>query len=401
MVTSVGTASSRRALSIGAAATVVMALPNFFVGAMAVQVSADLRFGSLGIGAAVATFFGIQAFTSTYLGRVADRIGATVSLRIAALAAFVACLGIATTARNWASLAVWLLVAGLGGALGTPAANRLLVNRVRRERLGTAFGLKQSAPPVASTLAGLSVPVIALTVGWRWAFVLAALLSLAVAIVIGPRPPTAPRVIPRRERGRTPPLRDRWTLVALASGFGLAFSTSSSVLAFFVDASVAAGSRADLAGIAFAIASLTAVTVRVISGIASDRASFAPLRLCSALLLAGAGGLAVLSTGIPGLMIVGGILALGGTWGFPGVFWFALMRAYQDTPGRITGAMAPAALGGLVGPLGFGALVTIVGYRAAWGTTAIVAAVAATAMFYSSIRLARLEARDAAGSIEG
>jgi len=35
-------------------------------------------------------------------------------------------------------------------------------------------GAKQSSGPYATLLAGPSVPLVALTVGWRWAFVLAA-----------------------------------------------------------------------------------------------------------------------------------------------------------------------------------------------------------------------------------
>lgn len=387
VVTSAGAGSAKRAMSIGAAATVVGALPAFFTGAMAVQLTDELAFGTVGIGAAVGTFFGTMALTSMYLGRVADRIGATLSLRLAVGLAAAASLGIALTARNWLTLAVWLVVAGLGGALAQPAANRLLINRVRAERLGTAFGLKQSAPPAASMLAGLSVPAIALTVGWRWAYVIAAVAAVVTAVAIGPRPPTAPKRVPREARGRTPPLRDRATLVSLASGFGLAFASSSVVLAFFVDAAVAAGTRAQVAGLVFAAASFTAIATRLVAGLACDRYAFAPLRLCAALLLTGAGGLAMLSTGRPGLMVAGGVIALGGTWGFPGVFWYALVRAYSDTPGRITGAMAPAASGGIIGPIGFGALASAASYAAAWSVATVVAVLAAATMLYSSRRL--------------
>jgi MFS family permease len=336
-----------------------------------------------------------MAATSTYLGRVADRIGATLSLRVAAGLAGGASLGIAVVARSWLTLASWLVVAGLGGALAQPAANRLLINRVRPERLGTAFGLKQSAPPTASMLAGLSVPAIALTVGWRWGYALAAIAALVTVVAVGPRPPTAPRRTSRRHRGPTPPLRDRSTLVALAAGFGLAFATSSVVLGFFVDASVAAGSSSQAAGIAFAAASLTAIVVRLTAGFACDRFAFAPLRLCAALLAAGALGLGLLVTGRPAAMAAGGLIALGGTWGFPGVFWYALVRAYADTPGRITGAMAPAAVGGIVGPIGFGTIVSASGYRLAWTVAVAIAVVAAMAMLYSSRRLTAAADRDA------
>lgn len=45
-------------------------------------------------------------------------------------------------------------------------------------RRGFAFGVKQSAVPLTAMLAGLAVPVFAVTVGWRWAFGAAAALGL-------------------------------------------------------------------------------------------------------------------------------------------------------------------------------------------------------------------------------
>lgn len=373
---------------VGAAATVVCSLPAFLTPAMAVQLTADLDFGTVGIGAAVATFFGTMAVTSMYLGRVADRLGATLSLRLATIGAAIAATSIAVLSRTWLTLASMLVVSGVAAALAQPAANRLLVNRVRRGRLGTAFGMKQSAPPTASMLAGLSVPVIALTVGWRWAFGLAAIAALVVAVVVGPRPPSAPARVARADRAKPVPLRNRSTLVVLASSFGLAFAASSVVLAYYVDAAVLAGSSQRGAGLVFAAASLTAIVTRLVAGVACDRLTLSPLRLSAALLASGAVGAVLLATGDPVTMAFGGVVALAGTWGFPGMFWFALVRAYPDAPGRITGTMAPAAVGGIIGPIGFGALATSVSYASAWMLTAVLAVLAAAAMLFGARHLA-------------
>jgi MFS family permease len=375
-------------MAIGASATVVGSLPVFFTGAMAVQLSTELGFGAIGIGAAVGTFFATMALTSLHLGRVADRLGATRSLRLATLGAAAAAFGIAMLARNWLSLATGLVIAGLGAALAQPAANRLLINRVRGARLGTAFGLKQSAPPTASMLAGLAVPAIALTVGWRWAYAVAGACALVVAVLVGPPPPNAPARVPRSERRAAPPLEHRSTLVVLAASFGLAFAASSVVLAFYVDAAVAGGTSQQQAGLALAAASLTAIVTRLVAGVACDRLRITPLRLSAALLAAGSVGVALLAVGGPVATILGALLALGGTWGFPGVFWFALVRAYPQTPGRVTGTMAPAAIGGVVGPVAFGAAVTNASYALAWSLTAVLALLAAAAMLYGSRRLA-------------
>jgi predicted MFS family arabinose efflux permease len=392
VVTPVGAGSPRRAMVVGTVATVTASLPVFFTAAMAVQLRADLEFGTVGIGAAVGTFFGTMALSSMYLGRVADRLGATVSLRTASLGVAAAAFGIAALSRDWLGLATGLVVAGLAAALAQPAANRLLINRVRDARLGTAFGLKQSAPPTASMLAGLAVPAIALTVGWRWAYVVAGVCALLVAVAVGPRPPNAPPRVRRSDRVRPAPLPHRATLVLLAVSFGLAFAASSVVLAFYVDSAVAAGTAPDRAGLVFAAASLMAVTTRLVAGAACDRYVFAPLRLCAGLLGAGAVGIALLAVGRPATVVPGALLALAGTWGFPGVFWYALVRAYPATPGRITGMMAPAALGGVMGPVGFGTAATDLGYPVAWSLASAVALLAAVAMWHGARRLAVVEA---------
>jgi predicted MFS family arabinose efflux permease len=391
VVIPVGAGSPRRATVVGTVATVVASLPVFFTAAMAVQLRADLGFGTVGIGAAVGSFFGTMALSSMYLGRVADRLGATVSLRSATLGVAAASFGIAGLSRDWIGLVIGLVVAGLAAALAQPAANRLLINRVRGARLGTAFGLKQSAPPTASMLAGLAVPAVALTVGWRWAYVVAGACALLVAVAVGPRPPNAPERVRRTDRSRPAALPHRATLVLLAVSFGLAFAASSVVLAFYVDSAVAFGIAPERAGLVFAAASLTAITTRLLAGAACDRYAFAPLRLCGALLGAGALGIALLAVGRPITIVSGAVVALAGTWGFPGVFWYALVRAYPATPGRITGTMAPAALGGVIGPVGFGAVATDLSYTAAWSLASAIAVLAAVAMLYGARRLAIAE----------
>lgn len=381
-------------MATGTATTVVGSLPVFFTAAMGVQLTTELGFGAVGHGAAIGAFFGSMAVSSIYLGRVADRLGATLSLRIATVGAATAAFGIAVMATSWLTLALGLVVAGLSAALAQPAANRLLVTRIRTARLGTAFGLKQSAPPTASMLAGLAVPGIALTVGWRWAYVLSGVGALVVALAVGRRPSTASGPVRRRDRVKLPPLAHRATLVWLGIGLGFAFASSSIVLAFYVDGAVQSGMPQRTAGAVFAAASLAAVLTRLLAGIACDRFTLAPLRLSAALLAAGAAGIGLLATGRPVASTLGAPVGLAGSWGFPGVFWLALVRAYPERPGRITGTMAPAAVGGIVGPVGFGAVVTNLGYSLAWGLTSVLGLAAATAMLFSARRLAATAATD-------
>ena len=374
------------AIALGGGVTVVCLLPVFLTGAMAVQVTRDLAFGSAALGVAVAMQRAAGAAFGVYLGRVADRLGATRSIRLAALIAAGTALGIALTAFNWAVLAAWLAISGCAQALGQPAANRLLSNVVRRDRLGTAFGLKQSAPPAATMLAGLSVPAIALTLGWRWAYALAAVLSLAMVFATR-RPPPMTRG-QRQPITKPPKLENRRMILLLAVAFGLGTSTSSAVTTFYVDAAVEAGTAQQFAGTMLAVASVAAISFRVLSGAASDRLAGGHLRLCAALLAGGALGVPLLATGRPALMAVGVVIALAGTWGFNGVFWYTLVSTYPETPGRITGALAPGGhLGGIAGPILFGVVAQSGGYPLAWALMGSVTVAAAGAMLFAAAKL--------------
>lgn len=382
--------SPARAIGLGGGVAIVYVLPVFLTGALSVEIMRDLAFGSAGLGLAVGAHRFAGAIMSPYLGRWADRLGATRSIRLTALIAMAASLGIATTATRWAILVAWMTVGGCAQALGTPAANRLLSNVIRPARLGTAFGIKQSAPPTATMLAGLSVPVIALTIGWRWAYVAAALLGVVVIFAAGRPPPVDPR---RRAESAGSRLADRRMILLLAVAFGLGNATSSTVTTFYVDAAVRAGTSADFAGTMLAVASIATIITRVVSGAVSDRLSTGHLRLCAGLLVVGSIGIAMLATGRPAWMAAGALVGLAGTWGFGGVFWFALVRAYPDAPGQASGAIAPGVLGGsTAGPVVFGFIADSAGFAVAWTFIGVVALVAAGAALVCSRKLARRQA---------
>lgn len=385
--TASGTRSPAGAMVIGASATVVGLLPVFLVGAMAVQLTEDLAFGVAALGAAVGIFRATGAATSVFLGRLADRLGATASLRLATSIAAVASLGIAITATTWATLVAWLMIGSCANALAQPAANRLLVNNVPHGRQGAAFGFKQSAPPTASMLAGLSVPLIALTLGWRWAYGLAAALAVAVLIAVGRRPPAAQRT--RRADASRPKLRDRRTVLVLAGALGLSTAASSAVTSFYVDAGVRAGSSESAVGSLLAVASVAAIVMRLGLGVLADRIPSGHLRLCAALLVAGSLGFGLLAIGRPLAMAAGAVIALAGTWGFNGVFVFAVIRTQPENPGTITGAVMPGGLfGATIGPMLFGIVAATVNYASVWALAGVVALIAAVAMFLCTERVA-------------
>lgn len=391
-----GQRSSMQAVLVGSGATVVCALPVYLLGALAVQVTQEFEFGLTQLGIAVALFRATGAVAAGLTGYLADRLGATRSLRIAIVLAALSSIGVSGLATSYTSLVAWLMLGAIGKSLCQPAANRLLVNNVREGRRGIAFGVKQSAAPASTMIGGLSVPLIALTVGWRWAYVMVAVLATLVLLAIGRRPSSA-RGAARKARPAAAPLRDPRTIVTLALSFGLGTAASSTVPTFYVDAAVRVGTTEQIAGTLLAAASIAAMITRIVTGFAADRIVRGHTVLCAGLLAFGALGLLALAADTPGLMTVGAIVALAGTWGFNGVFWFTLMQAYPDAPGKITGAVSPGGLaGGVVGPILMGGLAERFGYPFGWTFAAVSATLAAIGMLYGAKRLERLAIADAA-----
>ena len=379
-----------RATTLAGGVAVVALLPLFLTAAMAVQISRELAFGSVGLGLAVAVFRGTGAVASIHLGRLTDQLGALQAIRLAATMAAVASLGVALGAHSLATLLLWLALGGASVALAQPAANRLLLNRVPSDRLGTAFGVKQSAPPSASLLAGAAVPIIAVTAGWRWGYVLAAGVALVVLAVVRTPPGADQRRAEQRQTARQP-LRNPRVILILAIAFGLGDATSSVSTTFLVDSLVSAGSSPERAGIVLSIASACTVAMRLLLGAISDRLPGGHLHLCAAMLGVGAGGLWLLSSGDPGAaMIAGGVLAFVGCWGYNGVFWYAMVWAYPDAPGRITGALSPGGLAGSTsGPVVFGWLVEQFGYQASWRWFVGLALFAGMVLSWAGLQLER------------
>jgi predicted MFS family arabinose efflux permease len=290
--------------------------------------------------------------------------------------------GIALTAGSLPTLVAWMMLGGCAFSLGQAGANRLLIRSVRT-RQGLAFGLKQAAAPAASGLAGLSVPIATLTLGWRWAFGLVAVFAVAIFAFSGASE-TSPTTRASRAH-RVPPLERRAALLVLAIAFAFATAASASVLAFYVDSAVGAGTPPRLAGAILAVGSLLTIIVRLLLGVLSDRLERGHLRLCAGLLAFGAFGYVLLATGRPGPMALGAIMAMAGAWGMNGVFWFAVVRAYSDQPGALTGALLPGTLlGGAVGPMALGFLGDAFGYSASWWSGAFLAMSAATVMLLGS-----------------
>jgi predicted MFS family arabinose efflux permease len=369
------TARLTLAASGALAATVV---PVFLTGALSGPLGEDLGFGSTGAGVAVTTFFVAAGVAASTMSRVTQRVGSRTAMRIGIGVSAVGCLGIGILARSFWHLLVAMAVVGAVVGLVDTAAASAFAAAIRRGRQGLAFGVKEASVPVASMVAGISVPVAAAWLGWRAAFVtVAALLPLAWLAV--PSPTGALRPAPagvgangsevRRDDGRPVPTRGsslgpvRWMALGIGTGAGAANAAAT----LLVPAATAGGLSASAAGVLLAVASVASVLVRVGAGWATDRSRVAPVRWVALALALGAVGSILLAVGGTATMVVGALLALGAGWGWTGLAFLAVVRMVPEAPARAAGiVLTGLAIGGAIGPSAFAAVSARASTSAAW-----------------------------------
>lgn len=359
------------------AVTTAGVLPVFLFGGLAVQLRGDLALSDSTRGLVTFGYFTVSAAFSIASGRLTERFGSRTVMRAASVTGVVSLLGIAG-AHSLPVVLVSLGVGGLSNALGQPAANALIVRTITTTRQGLALGVKQAAIPAATLLAGVAVPTVGLTIGWRWAFVGSALLALASAFAVpsfGTEVRMGARRVATAERFAAGPL------VVLSVGVGLGSAMANALAAFLTSSAVAAGIAAGSAGLLLALGSALGLVMRVGSGWNADRGGGDHLARVAAMLVGGAIGLTAIASGRPSFVMVGAFLAFGLGWSWPGVFNLAVVNHHPRSPAAATGfTQTGSYTGAAMGPLAMGALVQHRGYSVAWLAFSGVAVLAALVM---------------------
>lgn len=339
-------------VSAALVATTSSALPVFLVGGLAVQMSDDLGFGTARLGALATIYFASSAVSSIAAGRLVERVGTYRGLLLSAGLSCASLLGAATIGRTWALLAAFLVLGGVANSVGQPAANLLIARGVRPQRQGLAFGIKQGAIPVASFLAGAAVPLLALTVGWRWAFA-AGVMGPVALVYLAPRTGVTPPRGTRRLREGDSPVAG---LIVIATAACFSVAAANALGTFLVSAMVARGVSPSTAGIMLATGSAAGIAGRVYFGWRADRGNGRPLRTVGRMLAAGAVGFAMLASleTVPSL-ILATLVAFGAGWGWGSLLVYAVVRANRNAPAAATGITQTGLyLGGVLGPMLFG-----------------------------------------------
>ncbi len=378
-----------RTTAIASGAAALGTLPGFLTGTLANFMRTDFAFSQAELGMAIAAFFAASALTALPGGQLTERIGARISLAGSVAVTAAASLGIGLLARSYGSLIVLLVVAGCANGVMQPAANLALARGVPAGRLGTAFGVKQSALPAATLLAGAAVPLVALTVGWKWAFL--GVSALAV-VVTASTSRLARHTTTRRSASSRPDLdTPRLQMVILATTAGFAAAIATALASFYVESGVDAGVAPGTAGGLLVLGSASVIAVRLSIGWSADRVSRDHLRTVSVMLAIGAVGLFGLGYSTITVVLLGAtMIAFSLGWGWPGLFNFAIVQLNPRAPAKATAITQTGVfVGGILGPAVFGTIVEHASFRAAWTMCAVVYVVIAASLGATRRSLAR------------
>lgn len=384
-------------MAAAAVSTTLGTLPVFLLGGLAVLVRADLGFSETQLGAAATVFFASSACCGVLAGRTSERFGPTAATISAALVSALVLVGTATVG-NYAALLALLVAGGAANAFSQLGSNLALARAVPEDRQGLAFAVKQSAIPIATLLGGLAVPLVGLTVGWRWGFAGGAGIALAYPLLVrrGAGPPAAHRRAPGT------PLRQgdaaAGPLVVIALGGALGAAATNAFGAFLVEGAVVSGLGPGAAGSLLALGSAVGIAARLAVGVLADRRDGGHLPVVAAQCAIGAAGMALLAVPAPAALVAGTLLAFGFGWSWPGLLTFAIVRLNPGAPAAATGITQTGVFaGGALGPLVFGATVEASGYPVAWScAAAALLAGAAFVLLGRQLLTADLAARRAA-----
>ena len=351
-------------------------MPLYLTSAQVVSLDAALNFDAARLGVGTAIYFGLAAAVSQPVAAVVARVGAQRGLQAGALLSAVGSI-VAATAVSWPALLVAVGFAGLANAFMQVSTNVVLAVDAAFNRQGMSFGAKQGAVPLSSAIAGVLLPSVGVALGWRWPYVFAIGLA-AVVIFLAPKVEDRPSKRSRRRNGDRPPLSISLKLLAFGGACGGA--AGNAVAFFLVPAAVDIGTSEAAAGAILAVGSALVFLLRVGAGAVADRAeSTGHLEMTVILTIGAVASLGLAFVTSPAVFVVVMPLALLGSWGWPGLIYFAAVRTHPEATARASGVILASNLTGtLIGPLVVSRLADQGAYGAAWLLVAVVAAGSAT-----------------------
>ncbi|WP_346535559.1 MFS transporter [Micromonospora sp. DPT] len=346
------------------AMTTLGAVPVFLLSAQSVFVRRDVGFDEAKFGLAASCFFAAAASSALLGGRLVDRLGRRRSTVLAGSLACAGAVGLALLAHSYTTLVLMLVVLGMANAALQVTSNLSLANSIPLRLQGLAFGVKQSAVPLAILLGGMSVPTIGALIGWRWTFGITALGGVLVVV--------SGLALPRDHNRRGPAVRavekpPRGALLLTVGGMAIASASVNSLGAFVASWGFHIGMSPSQAGYMMAAGSALSIIARVVTGYRADRRDGGNLAVVIQQITVGALAFVFISIGTVPTLWAASMLAFAVGWAWPGLLLFAVVRVGREAPGAASGALqAGAFVGGATGPAFFGLLVSHADYPTAW-----------------------------------
>lgn len=290
----------------------------------------------------------------------------------------------------WPVMLLSAILVGLGYGPSPPAGSEILHRYAPRRRRVLVFSIKQAAVPFGGAVAGIIVPPLAATFGWRVGLGGAGLIAVAMVVLVQPW-----RARLDNDRDNPPaPTESLLSAAALKRPFaalaavpdlkrlsyiGFAFAVAQgSLLGFFVtDLVDGLGVALPAAGLVFAVLQGTGVVARICVGWIADRIGSAQLIL--GVLTVGSTGAALLAAAMasdwPWWAFVAAAAAIGfAATSWNGVYLAEIARVAPE--GRVgdatSGASLLAFVGYVIGPAVFASLAEGLGsYRTAFALVAL------------------------------
>lgn len=408
---------------VAALLTALAAVPVFVFSTQAELIMQDVPFTQADLGIGVGIFFTFAAVSSLVITPFADRFNPRISGCIGAFLNALSCGLVALAVTGFGVMLACLAACGIANGLLQLAGNRhLLDRRTDGLRLGVAFGVKQSATPIAVLTGGVVLSLASISGDWRTGFWIVSGLAVLGGVVLAvPRHWRQRLAVPRSEQPRdgapqgrpsgaaqnvadnpatqqahfasTPSARkvpSRASLAVCVIALMFAGGTTNATASFFPLWAMDSGVSGVSVGVMVSVCSALAVLMRIGFGVIGQALVRRRLIVITAQCFVGAAGLCLVALGVHWSLFAGIAMVYAIGWAWPGLILYVVSIVGRDSPGRATSAVQAGVFAGAsFGPLLFGRLVEGMSYPFAWSVAAAAMIVAGVMFLLTRVMFLR------------
>jgi ACS family hexuronate transporter-like MFS transporter len=380
-------------------AYIVVFMERLSIPPLAPFLKEDLALTSAQVGFFMSAAAGGYAVMLIPAGWLVDRIGARRMLLIGEVIGGIFIMGMFTV-TSFAGGIVFMALAGFGMGCLMPSTTKAVLEWFPMKERATAMGVKQTAVNVGGMITASTLPTIALTLGWRYGFVMYGYVGILIGIVsfmLYREPPqsvdlnTSEPIIPSGPRPSVREiLKSREIPLLIGTGFCMIVVEFSGLTYFVLYLKEGLLFPVVTAGFLLAFVEGGGVFGKPVSGLISDRLFHGGRKKVYMLWTGVAFAMCLifcfLRQGSPLWLIIPTCLI----FGFVGIGWGGLQLtlvgefAGKERAGMITGiSSALLLIGNIVGPPALGYLIDMTGsYQIAWQILALLALLATVLLFF-------------------